>query len=152
MVSRVYGKYMSACLNDAFWVGAVTAVVREAWKAVRMVKVILTYGSVACDGAGDAGHLVHVVVGHVKEKNLRLFVADVGDEGLLFSTDFHPTATLVFGKHTTVVPVVVRELDTAINEVLPECDLMCIFVDDECTDHAVGFFIEGDTGVRRAVG
>ena len=50
-----------------FDVGASAALGGEAWKAIRSRGIVLTYGSVACDSAGETGEVVHVVAGQVDE-------------------------------------------------------------------------------------
>jgi hypothetical protein len=51
-------KDMLTGLDDAFWMGTVATVVWDTWEAVGPLKTVLTYESMACNSASDAGHLV----------------------------------------------------------------------------------------------
>ena len=84
---------MGARLN--FDVGACATLSGEAWEAVRTRGVVLTYGSVACDSAGETGEIIHVVVGHVDEMQARVTVFKPRGEGPFFSADQEPMSTSV---------------------------------------------------------
>ena len=78
-----------------FDVGACATLSGEAWEAVRTRGVVLTYGSMASDSAGETGEIVHVVVGHVNEMQARITVLKLGGERSLFSADQEPVTTAV---------------------------------------------------------
>ena len=78
-----------------FDVGACATLGGEAWKAIRSRGIVLTYGSVASDSAGETGEVVHVVVGHIDEMQARVTVFEPGREGPLFSSDQEPMTTPV---------------------------------------------------------
>ena len=84
---------MGACLD--FDVGACATLSGEAWKAIRSRGIVLTYGSVACDSAGETGEVVHVVIGHVNEVQVHVAVFKPGGEGSLFTADQEPVAAAV---------------------------------------------------------
>ena len=50
-----------------FDIGACATLSGEAWEVVRTRGIVLTYGSMASDSAGETGEVVHVVVGHINE-------------------------------------------------------------------------------------
>ena len=76
-------------------VGACAALSGEAWEAVRTRGVVLTYGSVASDSAGETGEVIHIVVGHIDEMQARVPVFKPRGEGSLFSLDQEPVTTPV---------------------------------------------------------
>ena len=76
-------------------VGASATLGGEAWKAIRSRGIVLTYGSVASDSAGETGEVVHVVVGHVDEMEARVMVLKPGGEGPLFPSDQEPVTASV---------------------------------------------------------
>ena len=78
-----------------FDVGACATLSGEAWKAIRLRGIVLTYGSVACDSTGETGEVVHVVIGHVNEVQVCIAVFKLGGEGSLFVADQEPVATAV---------------------------------------------------------
>jgi hypothetical protein len=51
-------KDMPMGLDDAFQMGTVATVVWDTWEAVGPLKTVLTYESMARNGASDVGHLV----------------------------------------------------------------------------------------------
>ena len=67
-----------------FDVGARATLSGEAWEAVRSGRIVLTYGSVASDSAGETGEVVHIVVGHIDEMEARVPVFKPRGEGSLF--------------------------------------------------------------------
>ena len=78
-----------------FDVGTCAAVGGEAWKVIRLRRIVLTYGGVACDSVGETGEVVHVVAGHVNEVQAHVAVFKLGGEGPLFAADQEPVATVV---------------------------------------------------------
>ena len=84
---------MGACLD--LDIGACATLSGEAWEAVRTRGVVLTYGSMASDSAGETGEIVHVVVGHIDEMQARVTVFKPGGEGPLFPSDQEPVTTSV---------------------------------------------------------
>ena len=76
-------------------IGACAALSGEAWKAIRSRGIVLTYGSVACDSAGEMGEVVHVVTSHVDEVQAHVAIFEPGCEGSLFMADQEPVTTAV---------------------------------------------------------
>ena len=54
LVSTASREDVLACLDDASWVVAVTAMVGEVWETVWPVEIVFADGGVARDGACDA--------------------------------------------------------------------------------------------------
>ena len=67
----------------------------KTWEAIRPGVVVFSYGCVGSDGTHESGHVLHVVLCHVCEEALHVFVFKVGDKGLLSSSNFHPTLSPV---------------------------------------------------------
>ena len=67
----------------------------KTWEAVRSRRVILTYGSVACDRVGQAGEVGHVLTKQVYKVKACVLVLQAGEEGVLFVMDQKPVATMI---------------------------------------------------------
>ena len=101
-----------------FDIGACATLGGEAWKAIRSGGIVLTYGSVAGDSAGETGEVVHVVVGHVDEMQARVTVFKPGGERPLFSSDQEPVTTSVRLEAAEGLPLSVGRFEMVFQEML----------------------------------
>ena len=101
-----------------FDVGACATLSGEAWKAIRSTGIVLTYGSVACDSAGETGEVVHVVASHIDEMQARVAVFEPGCEGPFFTADQEPVTTAVGLEAAEGLPLRVGGLEMVFQEML----------------------------------